>query len=166
LKALTEPKLSSINGRNDARHAVRKARTVQALAQIVHGSSIRAAARAVGVSSRQLHKDLLDPEIQATLTRLYETHVHHLTAMFERSLEVIEEAMCATVCAVRRDGEAITTSEPDHAVRLKAASEVRRLLELVQKFSDRQVLLPDNRLPQWEEFRSMVAAYNGRINAS
>ena len=150
------PKPTQTNGRNAARQTVRKARTIKAAAELVKGATVTGAAKAVGITSRQLYTDLREPELQAAFASLYAQNADRFSKLFGRSLEVIEDALDATA-VVKTDLGAILTDYPDHVVRLRAVAQLRHLIDVGQRFAAPQGQ-PLGGL-QWEELQAFVVTY-------
>lgn len=131
---------------------------MQAASKIVQGSSVAEAAESVGIKRRQLYNDLKQPEIQAALASLFAANAERFRTLFQRSLNVIEDALEANYVALGSPAP-VETDIPDRALRLKAVAELRHLIDLGQRFAAPSGQPTDGALPQWEEFQAVVMTY-------
>jgi hypothetical protein len=97
----------------------------------------------LGITVQSANNLMRDPDTRAIARSMLEPYRHRVMGLVPKSLQRIEEAMDATVEVLARvektneDGETEvvveTQHQPDHAMRLRGADRLRRLVEVLDR---------------------------------
>ena len=94
---------------------------------IIRGKSLAAIAREEGVSRQTISKQAASNEVQQIVVAAVNGQRERISALFDRLLDVIEEAFEAKLLRVGRNG-AVVDLGPDHYARLTAVDRMIKLL--------------------------------------